>query len=303
MSAPVHHDTDENAAPSPTMYAPPWARGDAAAAAADGALAASEEFRRTLPPAPLLRRSRRRDPPPFPGDVAIMRLAERPSLDPVVLFPPARKRSSAIRVLARVAGAVALAALAASFFVGTVPLKGVVKAEAETALPSVWSRLVSAASIPISATAEPERPAGERVAALADRFPPQAVEPVPIRVVQTIPVQTTTAADPPEAQPAATPALRSLGEDEIAGLYRRGEQLIAQGDIAAARLLLTRAAEAGHAGSAFALGASFDADVLKKLGVLGVAADPKEARVWYAKAAAFGSGEANRRLEQLAQSR
>ena len=56
-------------------------------------------------------------------------------------------------------------------------------------------------------------------------------------------------------------------------LYKRSEELIVQGDIAAARLMLTRAAEAGDARAAFALGATYDFDVLRKLGVLGVAAD------------------------------
>jgi TPR repeat protein len=78
--------------------------------------------------------------------------------------------------------------------------------------------------------------------------------------------------------------------------------LVAQGDIAAARLMLTRAAEAGDARAALALGATYDADVLRKLGVLGVAADASQARAWYAKAAEYGSGEATRRLEQFAQS-
>jgi TPR repeat protein len=42
--------------------------------------------------------------------------------------------------------------------------------------------------------------------------------------------------------------------------------------------------------------------MLRKLGVLGLAADARQAREWYAKAADFGSGEAKRRLEQFAQS-
>ena len=85
-------------------------------------------------------------------------------------------------------------------------------------------------------------------------------------------------------------------------LYRRSEELVTQGDIASARLMLSRAAESGDARSALALGATYDADVLRKLGVIGVAADAAQARAWYAKAAEFGSGEATKRLEQLAQS-
>jgi hypothetical protein len=71
-----------------------------------------------------------------------------------------------------------------------------------------------------------------------------------------------------------------LHSEEIAALYQRGEQLIAQGDIAAARLMFARAAEVGDARSALALGASYDPDVLKKLGVIGVAANAETARDW-----------------------
>ena len=67
--------------------------------------------------------------------------------------------------------------------------------------------------------------------------------------------------------------------------------------------MLTRAAEAGDARSALALGATYDPSVLGKLGVLGVRPNAEKARTWYAKAVEFGSGEASRRLEVLAQGR
>jgi TPR repeat protein len=43
--------------------------------------------------------------------------------------------------------------------------------------------------------------------------------------------------------------------------------------------------------------------VLRKLGVLGVAADAALARDWYAKASSFGSREAAQRIELMAQGR
>jgi len=136
--------------------------------------------------------------------------------------------------------------------------------------------------------------------ALADRF--AAVEPparIPARPVQTIAVPAA-----PVSPPAPEPAkARALDPDEVATLYRRSEELIAQGDISGGRLLLTRAAEAGDARSALALGATYDPAVLGKLGVLGVKPNPEKARAWYAKAAEFGSGEATRRLEVMAQGR
>jgi hypothetical protein len=304
MSAPILNGTDDRLLPTPTMYAPPWAREEArgaAVGAAEAALAASEEFRRTLPPAPLLGERRRRDRP-FEGDLAVARLRERPSLDPVVMPPPLDARGSPVGLLARVVGAIGLAALAAFFTVGTMPLKGAVKAEAETTLPSWWSRFAA----PGDARERPSVPpaANEEPVTLADRF--ATPEPIPVRAVPTTPVQV--AAVLPEAPPAAPPAqpaetrLRVLDRDEIATLYRRSEQLIGQGDIAGARLLLTRAAEAGDARSALALGATYDAANLGRLGVRGIAPDAAQAQAWYAKAAEFGSSEASRRLEQFAQS-
>ncbi len=75
-----------------------------------------------------------------------------------------------------------------------------------------------------------------------------------MRTVQITPVPV--AAVTPDVQPGAgaEPRLRVLERDEIATFYRRSEELIGQGDIAGARLLLTRAAEAGDARSALALG-------------------------------------------------
>ena len=96
----------------------------------------------------------------------------------------------------------------------------------------------------------------------------------------------TVAAAGEAAAAARTDPARSIARRSHA-LLKRGEELISQGDIAAARLMLTRAAEAGDARSALALGATYDPAVLGKLGVLGVAADVAQARAWYGKAAEF----------------
>jgi hypothetical protein len=98
-------------------------------------------------------------------------------------------------------------------------------------------------------------------------------------------------------QPVAIP---SLDAEELATLMRRGEEYLKTGDIAAARLILRRAANAGHAQAALALGATFDPVILAELGVLGFPPDPAQARSWYDKAARLGLDEAQRRLERLA---
>ena len=110
-----------------------------------------------------------------------------------------------------------------------------------------------------------------------------------------------TEAPPPVAEPAAsTPPLRQLDRDEIAILLKRGKDLFAAGDLAAARLVLQPAAEAGDAEAALALATTYDPSVLRELRVYGFAADIAQARAWYEKARAFGSAEAPDRLERLA---
>jgi hypothetical protein len=104
---------------------------------------------------------------------------------------------------------------------------------------------------------------------------------------------------PPRRNPPA-PAVRRLDADEIAALIKRGEEFVANGDLAAARLMLQRAAEAQDARAALALAATYDPSVLAQLGIRGLAGDPAMARAWYEKAKEFGSDEASRRLELLA---
>jgi hypothetical protein len=92
---------------------------------------------------------------------------------------------------------------------------------------------------------------------------------------------------------------RELDPDEIATLLHRGQEMFETGDLAGARLLLQRAADAGDARAAFALGASYDPLVLEQIGVFGVAADVAKARAWYEKATEYGSTEAPKRLRLL----
>src|ERR1700730_16413274 len=95
-------------------------------------------------------------------------------------------------------------------------------------------------------------------------------------------------------------AVHHLDPNEIASSLKRADDLIASGDIAAARLVLRRAAEAEDARAAMTLAETYDPAVLEKLGVHGVVPDPAMARSWYEKAKQFGATEAVQRLELLA---
>ena len=98
-------------------------------------------------------------------------------------------------------------------------------------------------------------------------------------------------------------AIHHLDPDVIAALLRRADALIASGDVAAARLVLRRAADAGDAGAAMTLAGTYDPANLAKLGVHGIVPDVAMARSWYEKARKFGSAEAPQRLEMLASKR
>jgi hypothetical protein len=98
-------------------------------------------------------------------------------------------------------------------------------------------------------------------------------------------------------------AIHRLDPAEIASSLRRGNELIASGDLAAARLVLRRAANAGDAHAAMTLAGTYDPVVLEKLGVHGFVPDAAMARVWYEKARKAGSAVAPERLEVLANKR
>jgi TPR repeat protein len=72
------------------------------------------------------------------------------------------------------------------------------------------------------------------------------------------------------------------------------------GDLIAARILFMRAANAGNAAAAIAMGSTYDPVVLADRGVRGLAPDLDKARSWYERAKEMGSPEGPRRLEMLA---
>ncbi len=120
----------------------------------------------------------------------------------------------------------------------------------------------------------------------------------------TISESATVAMSEPAATGAGSPpsskAVRALDPEELKFLTGQGEQFALAGDLVTARVLFQRAAEAGDATAAMALGATYDPNVLAKLGVIGMGADVEKARSWYQKAESQGSAQATRLLQALA---
>jgi hypothetical protein len=283
MSSPIHHAEDLDEA---LHYAPPWAR--------------EQGLREPLRPAAALIRS----PPSrwrigvaddeFSGDRAMVKLQRQLALDPdAVPEPPVDDIQSlwpmALRLCA-VAGVAATVAWLVISLPGTRLLRhDTVHADIQVPPPVAETQKQDPLRTPAAAGLLLQRGLAEANAspAPAEAMPAPAAAPQP------------TTAPPSNDAAAAPPASLSLESDEIAMLLKRGKDAFSTGDLAAARLLLRRAAEAGSAEAALALGATFDPLIIRRLGAIGAAPDAAQARQWYQKAVALGSTTASQPLAQL----
>jgi hypothetical protein len=130
--------------------------------------------------------------------------------------------------------------------------------------------------------------------------PPPIVTIAPTREEIAAALRTAHQGQPEIRQPPAAAALvRRLDADELAVLLKRAKGLITIGDIAAARLLLERAADAEEASAALLLAETYDPAVLGTPDARSITPDPAMARSWYQKAAQFGSPDAQQRFVQM----
>lgn len=96
------------------------------------------------------------------------------------------------------------------------------------------------------------------------------------------------------------PPARQINPDEVAGFVKRAEELLAIGDLPAARLLLLRAAESHDGRAALLLAKTFDPTVSRQFGMAVAESDLAQARNWYQKAEEWGATEARHELDALA---
>jgi hypothetical protein len=282
MSSPIHHAEDLDEA---LHYAPPWAR--------------EQGQREPLRPAAALVRS----PPSrwrigaaddaFSGDRAMVKLQRQLALDPdAVPEPPVDDIQSlwpmALRLCAVAGVAAAVAWLVISLPGARLLRHDVVRADIQVSPPVADSQKRDPLRSPAAAGLLLQHGLTEANASPA----PAEAMPAPAPPQPTI-------AQPVNDAAAAPPVSLSLASDEIAMLLKRGKDAFSTGDLAAARLLLRRAAEGGSAEAALALGATFDPLVIRRLGAIGAAPDPAQARQWYQKAVALGSTTASQPLATL----
>jgi hypothetical protein len=132
---------------------------------------------------------------------------------------------------------------------------------------------------------------------MAIERPAEAVAPaLTSRAVPLSPLASAPASLPeqPQPGPGRVMAMRPNGmdPDQIQLLLKQGQEFMVVGDLATARVVLRRAAEAGAVAAAFALAQCYDPKVLTQMHALGVAPDISEARRWYEIAGQLRSAEA-----------
>jgi hypothetical protein len=223
-------------------------------------------------------------------------LLERERMAP----PAARAPSRALRWLLTILFATAGAASLAYFFSGERPVSASTRDS-----PSQLATLQHSFD-----AVRPIRQEQAATVGLRSRDPGESMvpsmSPRPADVPRAAPTPAVETVALPEPQPAGVETPRpstpvhALDREKISLLLGQGEQLISAGDIAAARTVFQRAAQAGDAAALVALAASYDPTALKSIGVVGMHADLQKARDLYEKAARLGSAEATRRLRMLA---
>lgn len=163
-------------------------------------------------------------------------------------------------------------------------------ASAEPTTAAIQPTVSPRTSLPTASPAATNTPTRDEIAAAlrnAHQSQPEIRQPPPTTVAVAPTVVT------------ATPPARHLAPDELAALLKRARGLIEVGDIAPARLLLERAADAQEATAALLLAETYDPAVLGTLDMRSITPDPAMARDWYQKAARLGSQEAQQRLAQI----
>jgi hypothetical protein len=231
--------------------------------------------------------------------------------DPSVYLAPLRQKRKTSISSRLLAGAMAAAAVAVLFALlssdatrdNIVNLKASIAAVLPTPSAAAQSRpsQVTQTDRQLNGSPQPSAPGNQRLGAGTVTMAAVA----PTREEIKTAYQSALQGGAPQAAPVAEsviPAdpIHHLDPSEIASALSRGTALIASGDLAAARLVLRRAADAGDARSAMTLAETYDPAILEKLGVHGVVPDLAKARGWYEKAKQFGATEAAQRLELLA---
>jgi hypothetical protein len=252
-------------------------------------------------PIAFLERTQDTAPPPSPFPETLRSL-ESEAIESLRLLSQRARRNQILAVFTRFAAVVGIAAGIAFLYV--VNITG-----SREQAPPVKTGGTSVAAMPQSETApmdQPPQKSSSPNVAVADADAkinqplPVEIEMMTTRPVTTTGIQTSAATAFLPAESPAPETARRMDPKEIAALIKRGEELLSNGDIAAARLLLQRAAETHDARAAFVLAGTYDPMVMGQFSRGGGGSDVALARVWYQRARDWGSPDAPKQLEALA---
>lgn len=166
-------------------------------------------------------------------------------------------------------------------------LKGLKQGDTYSAI--VQRHLLAAASAATAPSRRESAPTAQRPAAAATSAP-----------VVASPAASSVPPMPPAAAPRPpVPVLDPASRETALKYLRRGNEELAEGRVAPARLLYERSAEMGLAQAAMALAATYDAAELNQPHLRNVLPDAEEARRWYERAAALGAADAGARLQRM----
>jgi hypothetical protein len=175
------------------------------------------------------------------------------------------------------------------------PEDGAAAAPSGASLQVAMTSRVAATAL-VAPEAEPAQAAAASEAAVvapsdaARASAPEAARPQPDQsVIATSEVGNSRPESAPAPASETGAARKPAAREDVGALTEQGKQFFETGDLAAARILFGRAAKAGDAKAAIAMGATYDPVVLAERGVRGVAADLDKARAWYERAKDMGS--------------
>jgi hypothetical protein len=159
----------------------------------------------------------------------------------------------------------------------------------------IASSSTAAAEVKPVASSSPDPAPVPEVKPVASPPPPVAAPPAEVKPIASSPrdpastAQVEPVAPPPQPVPVANPDR----------LIRRAQDLIRDGDISGARLILERALSSGSAQAAFALAQTYDPEVLSQWQARGIKGDMARARQLYQVASDRGMAEAKERIASL----
>jgi type II secretory pathway predicted ATPase ExeA len=226
-------------------------------------------------------------PPPLPPDAKVV---PQPAALPAAPPPPAPATAAAVEPPPSAPAPAAETTPPAASVDASAPSAEAAPPVAPAKTPAPAASAAAAPADQPAAPAPADQPATAAPAAAAS-------EPAPSKPADLAMTEPPTAPVPPSHES------ESLPPADIAVLVRRGNQLLAAGDIVSARHFFERAAQAGDAAAACGLAKSYDPLFLRQVGTRGVKGDLAKAESWYRQAAGAGNAEAVARLERLLSSR